>query len=66
MTQRLDYKALDIQAGNMASMIYADLHRIDDESERQKIRESLLDYCKLERLGMVMIWQALSDIAEVR
>ena len=66
MTQRLDYKALDIQAGNMASMIYADLHRIDDESERQKIRESLLEYCKLERLAMVMIWQALSDIAEVR
>ena len=32
MTQRLDYKALDIQAGNMASMIYADLHRIDDET----------------------------------
>ena len=48
----------------MASMIYADLHRIDDESERQKIRDSLLDYCKLERLAMVMIWQEISDITE--
>ena len=60
----LDYKALDIQAGDMASMIYADLDRIDDESERQKIREALLDYCKLDTLAMVMIWQELSNIAE--
>ncbi|MCP4390379.1 MAG: DUF2779 domain-containing protein, partial [Gammaproteobacteria bacterium] len=60
-----DYKGLDIQAGDMASMIYADLDRIDDESERQKIRESLLDYCKLDTLAMVMIWQELSDIAEM-
>ena len=60
----LDYKALNIQAGDMASMIYADLDRIDDESERQKIRESLLEYCKLDTLAMVMIWRELSDIAE--
>ena len=61
----LDYKALDIQAGDMASMIYADLDRIDDASERQKIREALLDYCKLDTLAMVMIWQELSNIAEM-
>jgi hypothetical protein len=61
----LDYKALEVQAGDMASMIYADLDRIDDESERQKIRESLLEYCKLDTLAMVMIWQELSDIAEI-
>ena len=61
----LDYKTLDIQAGDMASMIYADLDRIDDENERQKIRESLLEYCKLDTLAMVMIWQELSKIAEI-
>jgi len=61
----LDYKALDIQAGDMASMIYADLDRIDDENERQKIRESLLEYCKLDTLAMVMIWQELSNITEM-
>ena len=55
----LDYRALDIQAGDMASMIYADLDWIDDECERQKIRESLLEYCKLDTLAMVMIWQEL-------
>jgi hypothetical protein len=33
-----------------------------NESERQKIRESLLDYCKLDTLAKVMIWQQLIDI----
>ena len=51
----------DIQAGDMASMIYADLDRISDESERRKIREALLEYCKLDTLAMVMIWQELSE-----
>jgi hypothetical protein len=61
----LDYKGLDIQAGDMASMVYADLDRINDASERQKKREALLEYCKLDTLAMVMIWQKLSDIAEI-
>ena len=52
-------------SGDMASMTYADPDRLDDESERQKIRESLLEYCKLDTLAMVMIWQKLSDIAEI-
>ncbi len=56
---------LDMQASAMASMIYADLDGIDDESERQKIREGLGEYCKLDTLAMVMIWQALSRIAEI-
>jgi hypothetical protein len=62
--ETLDYKGLDIQAGDMASMIYADLDRIDDASERRKIRQALLAYCKLDTLAMVMIWRELSEIAE--
>ena len=61
--ETLDYKGLDIQAGDMASMIYADLDRIDDASERRKIRQALLAYCKLDTLAMVMIWRQLSEIA---
>ena len=59
------HQAPGLQAGDMASMIYADLDRIDDESERQKIRASLREYCKLDTLAMVKIWQALRDIAEI-
>ena len=61
----LDYKALIIQAGEMASMTYADQDRIDDESERQKIRASLTEYSKPDTLAMVTIWQEFSGIAEV-
>ena len=43
----------------MASMIYADLDRIDDESGRQKICQALLEYCKLDTLAMVMFIQEL-------
>ena len=61
----LDYRALNIQAGEMASITYADLDRIGDASERQKIRESLLEYCKLDTWAMVMISRELSKIAEM-
>jgi len=56
--EALDYKVLDIQAGDMASAVYADLGQLD-EAERQKIRRALLEYCKLDTLAMVMIWQEL-------
>ena len=49
----------------MASMIYANLDRIDDESGGQKIRESLIEYCKTDTLAMGMIWQELGNIAEI-
>ena len=61
--ETLDYKRLDIQAGDLASMVYADLDRIDDASERRRIRRALLAYCKLDTLAMVMIWRQLSEIA---
>ena len=48
----------------MALMIYADLDRFDNEDERQKKRESLREYCRLDTLAMVMIWRELGNIAE--
>ena len=35
-----------------------------DRALRQKIREQLLEYCKLDTWGMVMIWLKLCSIAE--
>jgi hypothetical protein len=60
--ETLNYKGLDIQAGDMASMLYANLDQIDDQDERQKTRGALLEYCKLDTLAMVMIWRKLSGI----
>lgn len=49
----------------MASMIYADLDRIDDEGKRQRIRKALLEYCNLGTLAIVMIWRSRGDITEM-
>ncbi|TNF89487.1 MAG: DUF2779 domain-containing protein [Gammaproteobacteria bacterium] len=61
----LDYKNLDIQAGDMASAIYADLDQVNDIEEKRKIRNSLLAYCRLDTLAMVMIWRELGGIANL-
>ena len=61
----LSYSELDIQQGALASMQYATLDQIDDETERQRIRDSLLEYCKLDTWAMVMIWQKLRAAAGI-
>ena len=58
----LSYQALDIQQGELAGAAYARLADIDDENEIRQIRESLLAYCRLDTLGMVMIWRKLADL----
>lgn len=60
----LDYKSLDIQNGGMAMDTFAALHRLKNKTQRQNIRQSLLDYCRLDTLAMVKIFQRLQDIAE--
>ena len=55
------YKNLDIQGGEMAMTSYARLDRIDDITEKKRFRDSLLAYCKIDTLAMVMIWQKLLD-----
>lgn len=59
----LDYKEGEIQDGRMAMNIYANLASVDDAEEKQKIREILLAYCKLDTLAMVKIWQELERLS---
>ncbi len=56
----LDYKKLEIQDGGMAMDTFANLHLLKDKSQREKIREDLLVYCKLDTLAMVRILQMLN------
>ena len=58
----LSYQGLDIQQGELAGAAYARLAETDDENEIREIRESLLAYCRLDTLGMVMIWRKLADL----
>jgi Domain of unknown function(DUF2779) len=55
----LDYKQLGIQDGGMAMDIFANLHLLKDQSQREAIRCDLLAYCRLDTLAMVRIWQKL-------
>ena len=58
----LDYKKLEIQDGGMAMDTFANLHLVDDEKERAKIRHDLLKYCHLDTLAMVRIFQKLNSL----
>jgi hypothetical protein len=58
----LSYHNLDlIHDGSEAMNAYATLTELP-EAERLKVRESLLEYCKLDTLAMVKIWGKLSDL----
>ena len=60
--EKLDYKGLDIQDGEAAMGLYANLDKMTDAAERQKIRDSLLAYCALDTFAMVAIWQKLASL----
>jgi hypothetical protein len=60
--ESLNYQNLNIQNGGMAMEIYERLHTYPEE-DIEGIRQDLLDYCKLDTLAMVRIWEHLNDIA---
>ncbi len=56
----LDYKKLgSVQNGGDAMDTFARLHLLKDQSMREQIRQDLLDYCRLDTLAMVKIWEKL-------
>ena len=56
----LDYKKLNIQNGSMAMNAFAKLHT-KSASEIENTRKDLLEYCKLDTLAMVKIWDKLKE-----
>lgn len=58
----LSYENLDlIHNGNDAMNAYVTLADLP-EDERLKMRQSLLEYCKLDTLAMVKIWEKLKEL----
>ncbi len=56
------YKELEgVQNGSQAMNAFAKLSSLD-ENEKQKLRNSLLEYCKLDTLAMVKILERLREI----
>ena len=58
----LSYDVLDgVQDGNMAQQAYQEAIAPDTTGERkEQLRQQLHDYCKLDTLAMVRIWQAFN------
>jgi hypothetical protein len=59
MVPDFNYDHLDVQNGGMAMDAYAAMNQTDDPDEISKIRQSLLEYCKLDTLAMVKILERL-------
>jgi hypothetical protein len=59
MIPDFNYDYLDVQNGGMAMTAYAAMNQSDDPEEIAKIRQSLLEYCKLDTLAMVKILERL-------
>ncbi len=56
------YKSLNIKNGMMAMGAFFNLFENIDKKEKNQIRQDLLDYCKLDTLAMVKIWQYLNNL----
>jgi hypothetical protein len=64
MVPDLSYDNLAIADGEMAMLAYASLSKMDDGDEKKKIRQDLLEYCRLDTLAMVRIWEKLVSITQ--
>ncbi len=63
LVPELSYKVLDIQEGGSAQRLW--MEAVLDgtrESEKEKILADLLEYCKLDTLAMVEIFNVLKDL----
>ena len=61
LVPNLSYASLAIGHGGEAMSTYATLHRVKGVKKVKKIRENLLEYCKLDTLAMVKIWGKLKE-----
>ena len=61
----LDYHNLaDVHNGTEATDTYLSLRGMEGEA-REKLRQSLLAYCGLDTLAMVMLWQRLREFCHI-
>lgn len=54
----------DIHNGTEATDAYLSLRGME-QSERDKLRQSLLAYCGLDTLAMVLLWQRLRELCHI-
>ena len=63
----LNYKKLgSIQNGGDAMDTFAKLHLLKNKTQKDVIRKDLLDYCHLDTLAMVRIWEYLHNLIKIQ
>jgi len=59
----IGYDGMVIGNGGEAMIAYAALHKSKDVTEAEKIKKALLDYCRLDTYGMVLLCDKLREAA---
>lgn len=57
----LSYYNLNIQEGGTASFKYGQLKGMDDKEQKQ-VRQDLLEYCHLDTLAMIKVWEKINEL----
>jgi len=52
---------VDVQNGGQAMNAFANMSKLED-SEKEKLRYALLEYCKLDTLAMVRVFNKLREV----
>ncbi len=63
MVPDLSYDGMDVADGTAAMDAWARMLHAPDDETRAKIRQGLLDYCKLDSLAMVRILEVVESLA---
>ncbi len=64
LVPELSYDNLAIADGETAMLAYGGLAKINNRAAKEEIRQNLLEYCRLDTLGMVRIWQKLVSLVQ--
>jgi hypothetical protein len=63
LVPELTYVGMEVSDGGMAMEAYARMSQSNDPEEIAQIRKALLDYCRLDTLGMVKIIESLDKLS---
>ena len=66
LCKEMSYKNLAINNGHIAAMAYNELQSSSDMFRIEEVKQNLLEYCKLDTLAMVKIYEKLIEITQNR
>jgi hypothetical protein len=61
LVPEMSYKGLEIRDGGMAMEGYFQMRAGGDPDETEKVRQALLEYCRMDTLGMVRLYEKLRE-----